>query len=133
MYAWGRGVAGCLGVGATGCAGHPMPLRSLALGKVKITTPTLTLTLTLTPTLTLALTLTPCAYRCRPGCSSTSSCGGLTTCAPGSSRSTGSAARGRRQGRRQGRWRRRSRLRPARGAVKVREDRDARGVCVDHD
>ena len=37
VYAWGRGVAGCLGVGATGCAGHPMPVRSLALGKVKIT------------------------------------------------------------------------------------------------
>lgn len=38
VYAWGRGLVGCLGVAATGCAGHPMQLRALALGKVKVTT-----------------------------------------------------------------------------------------------
>ena len=36
VFAWGRGVAGCLGVGATGCTGHPLQLRALALGKIQI-------------------------------------------------------------------------------------------------
>ena len=36
VYAWGRGIAGCLGVGATGCTGHPLQLRALALGKIQI-------------------------------------------------------------------------------------------------
>ena len=57
VYAWGRGVAGCLGVGATGCTGHPMPMRALALGKVQILTLTLTLTLGKLKILSLSLSL----------------------------------------------------------------------------
>jgi alpha-tubulin suppressor-like RCC1 family protein len=38
VWAWGRGVSGCLGAGPSGCTAQPIQLRSLELGGLRVAT-----------------------------------------------------------------------------------------------